>query len=151
MTLSSTVQPRCHCPTASRNILIRNTGRSFCSLSSMLFTCMPRKAYLQNNSSAQLQILVGIFAVPKSDTIESSGLDKALRANLQNPITAPDLPIATFDYKTALQQYNISYIANLDFELNRKYAADPGFSLAFMNDKVSIYKVETNTTQSWGS
>jgi hypothetical protein len=114
--------------------------------------CITQLSYnLQNNSSAQLQILVGIFAVSKSDTNDSSDLDGTLKANLQNPATAPDLPLTTFDYKIALQRYNISYIANLDFELNRKYAADPGFSLAFMNDKVAIYKVETNTTQSGGS
>jgi hypothetical protein len=65
---------------------------------------------------------------------------------MQNPPKVPDLPVTTFDYKVALQEYNISYIANRDFELNSKYADDPQFSLVFVNNDVAIFKVEVNAT-----
>ena len=113
--------------------------------------CITQLSYnLQDKSKAEIQILVGIYPVPENDIqnpTSSSGLKGTLIANLQNPAAAPELPITTFDYKVALQEYNVSYIANRDFELNRKYADDPEFSLAFINNEVAIFKVAANTTQ----
>lgn len=103
---------------------------------------------LQGKSEAEIQILVGIFTVSESVSqtpINQSVLREVLSANLQNLPTVPDLPITTFDYKVALQQYNVSYIATRDVELHRKYADDPEFSLVFINDEVAIVKVESNT------
>jgi hypothetical protein len=112
--------------------------------------CITQLSYnLQGRSRAEIQILVGIYAVSESDIqnpMSPSGLRGVLSANLQNPKTVPDLPITTFDYKVALREYNISYIANRDFDLNRKYADDPEFSLVFMNSEVAIFKVEANAT-----
>ena len=105
---------------------------------------------LQGKSRAEIQILVGIYPVSETDiqnAMSATGLRGTLSANLQNPATAPDLPITTFDYKVALEEYNVSYVANRDFELNRKYADDPEFSLAFMNNEVAIFKIEGNVTQ----
>jgi hypothetical protein len=112
--------------------------------------CITQLSYsLQGKSRAEIQILVGIYSVSESDIqnpMSPSGLRGALNANLQNPTTVPDLPITTFDYKVALQEYNVSYVANRDFELNRKYADDPKFSLVFINNEVAIFKVEANAT-----
>jgi hypothetical protein len=112
--------------------------------------CITQLSYnLQGKSRAEIQILVGIYAVSESDIqnpMSPSGLRGVLSANLQNPKTVPDLPITTFDYKVALQEYNVSYVANRDFELNRKYADDPEFSLVFINSEVAIFKVEANAT-----
>jgi len=112
--------------------------------------CITQLSYsLQGKSVAKIQILVGIYSVTESDSqnpMSPSGLRGALSANLQNLMAVPDLPITTFDYKVALQEYNVSYVANRDFELNRKYAADPEFRLAFSNNEVAIFKVEANAT-----
>jgi len=114
--------------------------------------CITQLSYsLQGKSEAEIQILVGIYVVSEYDIqnpMSPSGLRGTLSANLQNPKTVPDLPITTFDYKIALQEYNVSYVANRDFELNRKYANDPAFSLVFINNEVAIFKVEANPTQS---
>jgi len=56
------------------------------------------------------------------------------------------LPITTFDYQAAMQQYSVSYIANRDFELNPKFADDPAFNLVFINNEVALFKVKTNAT-----
>jgi hypothetical protein len=112
--------------------------------------CITQLLYnLQGESRAEIQILVGIYAVSDTDIqnpMGSSGLRGVLNANLQNPKTVPPLPVTTFDYQEALQEYNVSYIANRDFELNRKYADDPAFSLVFINSEVAIFKVEANAT-----
>jgi hypothetical protein len=115
--------------------------------------CITQLSYnLQGKSEAEIQILVGLYAVSESDSqnpMNSSGLRGALSADMQN-LTVPDLPITTFDYKVALQQYNVSYVANRDFELNPKYADDPAFSLAFINNEVAIFKVEATATPAKG-
>jgi hypothetical protein len=107
--------------------------------------CITQLSYnLQGKSSAVIQILVGLYSVSDRDIQNSSVLRETLTANLQNPPTSPDLPITLFDYKVALQQYNVSYVVNSDFELNRKYLGDPEFSLAFINNKIAFFKVEAN-------
>lgn len=112
--------------------------------------CSTQLTYsLQNKSRAEIQILVGIFAVSEDDVqnpTNSLALREKLSTNLKNPPTVPDLPITTFDYKVAIQQYNVLYIVNSDFELNRKYADDPAFSLVFINKHVAIFKVQVNAT-----
>ncbi len=112
--------------------------------------CITQLSYnFQGKSKAEIQILVGIYSVSESDIqnpMSSSGLRGTLNANLQNPAKVPNLPITVFDYKVALQQYNVSYVANRDFELNQKYADDPFFSLAFINNEVAIFKVESSDT-----
>jgi hypothetical protein len=110
--------------------------------------CVTQLSYnLQGQSKAEIQILVGLYIVSEND-IQSptspSGLKGTLTGNLQNPQTGPDLPITTFDYKTALQQYSVSYIANRDLELNHKYTDDSEFSLVFINNEVAIFKVKAN-------
>ena len=111
--------------------------------------CITQLSYdLHGSSKAEIQILVGMFAVSNNEIQNSgqSGLTERLVTNLQNLPTAPDLPMITFDYKVALQDYKISYIANRNSELNPKYADDPQFTLAFANNEVAIFKVEANAT-----
>ncbi len=53
-------------------------------------------------------------------------------------------PIDNFDYQAAMQQWNISYIANRAIELNPKFAGDPQIDLVFINSEVAIFKVKSN-------
>ena len=103
---------------------------------------------LQGKSRAVIQILVGIYSISESDIqnpTSTSGLRGELSANLQNPATAPDLPITTFDYKATLKEYNISYVVNRDFDLKSKFSDDPEFSLVFLNSEIAFFKVENVT------
>ena len=116
--------------------------------------CITQLSYnLQGKSTAEIQILVGLYSVSESDIqnpMNPSGLRGKLSANLQNLTTVPELPITTFDYKTALREYNVSYVVNRDFELNRKFSDDPQFRLVFINSEVAIYKVETDSAANKG-
>jgi hypothetical protein len=110
-------------------------------------SCITQLSYnLQSKSQAEIQILVGIYPVSDREIQNADALKGTLSVNMQNIAAVPDLPLTTFDYKVALQQYNVSYVANRDFELNRKFAADPTFSLVFSNEEVAIFKVEANAT-----
>jgi hypothetical protein len=51
------------------------------------------------------------------------------------------LPITCFDYRAAIQQWNISYIALRDLTQLTRFADDPLFTLDFKNDEVAIFKV----------
>lgn len=108
--------------------------------------CITQLSYnLQGKSRVEIQILVGIYSVSDSEIqnpMSPSGLRETVSANLKNQMTGPDFPVTTFDYKVALQQYGVSYVANRDFELNPKYSGDPEFSLEFINAEVVIFKVE---------
>ena len=113
--------------------------------------CITQLSYnLQGKSSAEIQILVGIYSVSDKEIQNPSDLRETLTSNLQNPATSPDLPITIFNYKVALHDYNVSYIANRDFEVNSKYTDDPAFSLAFINNEIAIFKVEANATTNKG-
>jgi len=71
-------------------------------------------------------------------------LEPIIATNLKMPHQPNDSPMTTFDYQTAMQYYNVSYIANRISDMNPKFAFDPNFSLVFINDKVAIFKVEAN-------
>jgi hypothetical protein len=52
-----------------------------------------------------------------------------------------DTAINCFDYKTALSQWSISYVAVRDFTGLARFQDDPTYTLAFKNSAVAIYKV----------
>jgi hypothetical protein len=108
---------------------------------------------LKGKQNLTIQILVGIYQVTEYDVqnpTSQTGLKGTLTANLQNPPAVPDLPIMTFDYKAALNQYNVSYVENRVFALNPKFASDPRFSLVFINNEVAIFKVKADTASAQG-
>jgi hypothetical protein len=110
--------------------------------------CITQLSYnLQGKSSAEIQILVGIYPVSDYEIGNSASLNQTLMANSQNiPEPPVALPMTTFDYQAAIQANSISYIANRDFELNPKFADDPTFNLVFINNEVAIFKVKANVT-----
>ncbi len=110
--------------------------------------CVTELSYnLQGQTTAEIQILVGMFPVSNAEIQNQVSLDKILTGNIQTaqkPTVA--LPITTFDYQEAMQANSISYIANRDFEVNPKFAADPAFNLVFINNEVAIFQVKANAT-----
>ncbi|MCW4001198.1 MAG: hypothetical protein NWE93_13270 [Candidatus Bathyarchaeota archaeon] len=110
--------------------------------------CVTQLSYnLQGKSMVEIQILVGIYPLTEEATQNPAALKEAVSGNLEDPLSAPDLPLVVFDYKAALQQYNVSYVVNRDFDLNPKYKDDPHFSLAFINKEVAIFQVQSNPPQ----
>jgi len=114
--------------------------------------CVTQLSYnLHGKSSAEIQILVGIFQVTANEAANPSSLSNLFLGNVQDaqkPVA--NLPMTTFDYKQALEINSISYIANRDFAVNAKFADDPEFSLVFINNEVAIFKVRANTTLTEG-
>lgn len=110
--------------------------------------CVTELSYnLQGKTTAEIQMLVGIYQVSESDIQNQASLNKTITDNVQTaqkPTVA--LPMTTFDYQAAIQANSISYIANRDFELNPKFAGDPTFNLVFINNEVAIFKVKANAT-----
>ena len=110
--------------------------------------CITELSYnLQGQTTAEIQILVGIFPVSETDLQNPASLNQTLIDNVQTaqkPTVA--LPMTTFDYQAAIQANSISYIANRDFELNPKFSDDPAFNLVFINNEVAIFKVKANAT-----
>jgi hypothetical protein len=110
--------------------------------------CITELSYnLQGQTTAEIQILVGIFPVSETDLQNPASLNQTLIDNVQTaqkPTVA--LPMTTFDYLAAMQANSISYIANRDFEVNPKFADDPAFNLVFINNEVAIFQVKANAT-----
>jgi hypothetical protein len=105
--------------------------------------CVTQLSYnLQGKFTAEIQMLVGIYAVSENNLVDQVNLNKTLIDNVQNaekPETS--LPMTTFDYLDAIQANNISYIANRDFEVNPKFIDDPAFNLVFINNEVALFQV----------
>ena len=51
------------------------------------------------------------------------------------------MPLNSFDYRMAIRQWNISYIAVSDSELNSRFSNDPIYETAFKNEQITIYKI----------
>ena len=114
--------------------------------------CVTQLSYnLKGKSSAEIQIFVGIYPVGENELSSSASLNQELIENAQDmQKPAAGLPITTFDYGMALQANSVSYVANRDFGVNAKFAADPEFSLVFINNEVAIFKVRANINQNGG-
>jgi hypothetical protein len=104
---------------------------------------------LQGNSTGAIQFLVGAFSVSDNLAIyqdpntKANYINKILADNLNSPLKKiADLPLNVFDYRQAMRDWNISYIACRDSELMPKFARDPEFSLVFINDEVAVFMVK---------
>jgi hypothetical protein len=109
---------------------------------------------LNGDPEEHIQIWIGVFSVTDNPSVYQ---DPETKANYMNTIldtnrNSPqkkdaafsDVPLDVFDYRKALNDWNISYIACRDSELLPKFANDPAFSLVFINDEVAIFYVESS-------
>jgi hypothetical protein len=70
-------------------------------------------------------------------------IDKILAGNLNTAKDrVADLPLDVFDYRKALREWNVSYVACRDSEVLPKFSGDPAFSLVFINDEVAVFMVK---------
>ena len=107
---------------------------------------------LQGESSGNIQLFASAFSVSDKPEFYQNEATKAkfikgvLSDNLQSYLNLTqngnqDLDIDVFDYKNALSDWNVSYVAVRDSEIIPKFARDPAFSLLFINDEVAIFIV----------
>lgn len=100
-------------------------------------------------SKIDIELWASAFSV--SDTL-STYKDPGVRDRMTDKLASYQTPepknpdalqdIYVFDYKKALTDWNVSYIAVRETELVPKFANDPAFNLLFINDEVKIFKVK---------
>ena len=108
---------------------------------------------LQGKSSGTIQLFVSAFSVSdkpefyQNEATKAKFINDILSDNLQSYLNPnqngnQDLDIDVFDYRNALSDWNVSYVAVRDSEIIPKFARDPAFSLLFINDEVAIFMVK---------
>jgi hypothetical protein len=104
---------------------------------------------LQGASRGEIQLSVSAYSVTddpqfyQDPETTADYFSKIISDNLnssQEP--ASNMSLDVFDYRKALNDWNISYIACRDFDVLPKFADDPAFSLVFINDEVAIFMVK---------
>jgi hypothetical protein len=97
------------------------------------------------------ELWAGVFPVSDSLAIyekpetKTQFLDKVMADNLaayQQGKKVSDLPLDVFDYRKALLNWNVSYVAVRDTVTIPKFAGDPAFSLVFINNEVAVFQVK---------
>ena len=104
---------------------------------------------LQGVSKRNIQISASAYSVTDNPQIYQDPAKKAdyfntlITGNLNSTQESlSDASIDVFDYKKAVSDWNISYIACRDSEMIPKFAKDPTFSLVFINNDVAIFIVK---------
>jgi hypothetical protein len=103
------------------------------------------------NSKVQVELWATVYSV--SDrllTLEDPATQAALGTLIANNLEsyqqpkadAGDLSLDVFDYRQAIADWNVSYVAVRNSEIMPKFVSDPAFSLPFINDEVAIFLVK---------
>jgi hypothetical protein len=105
---------------------------------------------LQGKAEAEIQMAVSAYSV--SDNLEIYQSQERKNQYFNDIITNnlnsyknqnPDSPsLDVFDYRKAMIDWNISYVACRDFDVLPKFVNDPAFSLVFINNDVAIFMVK---------
>ena len=105
------------------------------------------------NSRAEFELWASAFSVSDKlsfyeDPKTQASLGDVMATNLasyqQEGDNVADLSLDVFDYRKALVDWNISYIACRDSAVLPKFARDPAFSTVFINDEVAVFKVKSS-------
>jgi hypothetical protein len=104
---------------------------------------------LQGESKGDIQISVSAYSVSDDPKIYQDATKKADYFNtiVTDNLNSPQEPLSdaaldVFDYKKAVNEWNISYVACRESEIIPKFAKDPSFSLVFINNDVAIFMVK---------
>jgi hypothetical protein len=104
---------------------------------------------LQGASRGEIQLSVSAYSVtddlhyyqdPETTAGYFSNIISDNLISSQKPTS--NISLDVFDYRKAMNDWNISYIACRDFEVFPKFVNDPAFSLVFINDEVAIFMVK---------
>jgi hypothetical protein len=110
---------------------------------------------MQNPTHGQIQILASAYSADNNPAFytDSQSIDAhfypVIADNVNHPYPAPtnDGFKECFDYRTMLQNYNVSYVACTIPEMYPKFTRDQAFSLVFINSEVAIFSVKGNLGQ----
>jgi hypothetical protein len=104
--------------------------------------------HLEGNSTAQIRFFIGLSQIqPYDANVQTSYLQELISNNTQTYLfETSDLPLTFFDYKTEIQEWNVSYVIARDKETILRLSNESLFSLVFRNIEVSIFKVKQNAT-----
>jgi hypothetical protein len=104
---------------------------------------------MQGESKGAIQLSVSTYSVTddlrfyQDPQTKANYFNKIITDNLNSSHEqVSNLPLNVFDYKKAMSDWNISYIACRDSEIIPKFVNDPAFSLVFINNDVAIFMVK---------
>ncbi len=99
-------------------------------------SCLELMYNLQGKSETNIQLFVGVYQFTLTPDTST------LLANVKTCLDkVSDMPLNVFDYRSAIESWNISYIVLRDPESIPRFSNDPMFSLVFINKAVAIFKV----------
>ncbi|MCW4046437.1 MAG: glycosyltransferase family 39 protein [Candidatus Bathyarchaeota archaeon] len=105
---------------------------------------------MQGKTRGEIQFSATAYSVTdrleyyQSPEVTADYFNKIIIENLNTyQKIAPDSPaLDVFDYRKAVADWNVSYIACRDSEIMPKFADDPAFGLVFINDAVAVFMVK---------
>ena len=91
----------------------------------------------------KLNFYVGLCAFEAdSETRQTTFYNNLIEDNAKTYLNiVSDKPINCFDYRLAIQEWNIAYIAARDTEVISRFTNDPTFTVTFKNSEVTVFKV----------
>jgi hypothetical protein len=103
---------------------------------------------LEGKSTVQVQFFVGLSQYQAYDANIQANYPQDLVFNNTKTYLSKvsDLPLTFFDYKAAIQEWNLSYIIARSDESVLRLTKDTFFSLVFRNNELAIFKVKHNST-----
>jgi hypothetical protein len=98
---------------------------------------------LGGTSNVKLSFFVGLCPfTPDSETPQTTFYNSLIENNTKTYLNVvSDAPINCFDYRLALAEWNISYIAARDLQVISRFINDPTFTVVFRNSEVTVLKV----------
>ncbi len=105
---------------------------------------------LNAQSGATMNFYVGVYEYPKilfnpslSEKEQIAVYKELVMNNTANYLEkAPNSQLDVFDYKQAISQQNVSYVALRSSDEIPRFAKDPKFNLVFINNNVAIFQVQ---------
>jgi hypothetical protein len=116
-------------------------------------SCLEMLYNLNGTSETELKFSVGVYQFEPDTSLNADSPKKLWLKHgqelLANDTIAylnriEDVTLDVFDYITAIENNEISYIVCRDFDVTPKFANDPAFSLVFINKEVAIFMVKRN-------
>ncbi len=108
---------------------------------------------LQTRNHGQIQISASAYSADNNQAIyaDSTSIRQFFTPLIAQNLATPerfDVDFKeVFDYQTAMQTNNVSYIVCRIAEMQPKFSRDPLFSLVFINSEVAIFQFKGNLSQ----
>lgn len=98
---------------------------------------------LKGNTNAKFSFYVGLYPfIFNSENDQNQYYKDLIEKNKETYLDViSDGPLNGFNYRTAINQWNISYIAICGSESNPRFTNDPIYEIAFRNNEITIYKI----------